>query len=561
MVSRRTFAGALLGGVAVGAVPAWAEERKPERPNFLVIVADDLGFSDIGPFGGEIETPNLDRLARSGVRLSGYHTAPTCSPTRAMLMSGVDHHRAGLGSMAEMLTESQKGRPGYEGYLNDRVAPLPDILKAGGYRTLMSGKWHLGHEESQSPAARGFERSFALLGGAHNHFGADPEAPEGTPFAIRYREDRKLTRYPEGAYSSDYFADRLVGFLKEGERDRRPIFAYLAFTAPHWPLQAPPESIAKYRGKYDEGPEALRRKRLERLKAEGLAGDAAAPLVETSAWSGLTVEERRIAARKMEIYAGMVDRMDQNIGKVLAEFERQGRLQNTVVIFTSDNGAEGSPMDGPMRAGSGGGRPIEYDNRFEELGTARSYFAYGMGWAQAATAPLRQVKGTTYEGGLRTPAIVSGPGVARAGRVADATVHVKDIAPTVLDLAGVAAPRTWKGREVAPIEGKSWRPLLSGAADRVRTDDEPLGWELFHRRAIRRGDWKAVYTPPSADGQRYSRVDPVKSGEWELYNLKLDPSETRNLAEREPQKLKEMVEAWNRYAAGAGVVVPAALNP
>lgn len=566
MLNRRSLAGALASGLALAAVPgegrAQARRRRATgRPNVLLIVADDLGYSDIGAFGGEIETPNLDRLAARGVRLSGYHTAATCSPTRAMLMTGVDSHRAGLGSMAEIITPSQRGKPGYEGFLNDGVVALPQVLKAGGYRTLMSGKWHLGLEESQSPAARGFERSFALLGGAHNHFGMDQDdALAGTPLQVRYREDGRLTRYPEGAYSSDHFAERLVGFLREGARDPRPVFAYLPFSAPHWPLQAPPETIAKYKGRYDDGPEALRTRRLARLKALGLAPADAAPhpILDTSAWSGLTEAQRRIECRKMEVYAAMVDRMDQAVGKVLAEFEAQGRLKDTVVIFFADNGAEGWPLTGPNIL-EGVRIPVTFDNSLEALGGPRSYFSYGMGWAQAASGPSRSVKGTPYEGGLRTPAIVAGPGVAKPGSVLDAAVHVTDITPTVLQLAGLAHPSVWAGKPVAAADGRSWAPLLAGAADRVRSDEDVLAWELFHRRAIRQGDWKAVYTPATADGLRYSRQDPI-SGEWELFNLRADPGEVRNLADREPAVLRRLVAAWNRYAADAGVVIPDVLT-
>ena len=264
-------------GIAASGVEA-APQRERVRPNFLLIVADDLGWSDLGAFGGEIATPNLDALALAGVLFTDLHTAPTCSPTRAMLLTGNDNHEVGLGSMAELLTPEQQGRPGYEGYLNRRAATLAERLREGGYRTYMAGKWHLGLAEDQSPAARGFERSFALLQGVHNHYGIDQGAAwQAAGVSARYREDGLPATYPEGAYSSDHFADRLTGYLRDGRDDPRPFFAYLAFTAPHWPLQAPEATVARYRGRYDAGPEALRQERLRRQRALGLVKPGTEP--------------------------------------------------------------------------------------------------------------------------------------------------------------------------------------------------------------------------------------------------------------------------------------------
>lgn len=532
------------------------------RPNFLVIVADDLGFSDLGAFGGEILTPNLDALAARGVRMSGFYTAPTCSPTRSMLLSGVDHHQAGIGAMAEALTPVQRGAPGYEGFLNDRVVTLPELLQAAGYRTLMSGKWHLGREENQSPAARGFERSFALLGGLHNHFGQDQtEAWKATGQSALYREDGKPASYPEGRYSSDYFADRLIGYLEEGANDPRPFFAYFTFTAPHWPLQAPAEAIAKYKGRYDKGPAALRAERLSRLKALGLVPPNVRPhdFEDAGDWEKLSPEERAIEARKMEVFAAMVERLDQNVGRVLETLRLQGKLDNTVIVFISDNGAEGTPFMGPPSLSPEKVAAIGIDNSLGNIGAATSYVGYGPGWAQAATSPSRLQKGYTTEGGIRVPAIVAGPGVV-PGRIVDAFLSVSDIQPTFLAMAGVDHPASWKGRPVLPQQGRSWSRLLAGAEVAVRSPDEPFGWELFYRRGLRLGDWKVVYLPRSPDGAAYSRLDPIAT-DWELYNLQDDPGETRNLARERPEKLKELVSAWNAYAREVGVITPPGLPP
>jgi arylsulfatase A-like enzyme len=400
----------LLAAAAVAALatPAVAQDR----PNILVIVTDDLGWSDLGAFGGEVDTPNLDRLALSGVRFTGFHTAPTCSPTRSMLLSGVDNHEAGLGTMAEMQLPTQKAKPGYEGYLNDRVASIPELLGAGGYYTVMAGKWHLGLTDERSPAARGFDRSFALLQGLGNHFGADQDgAWRAGDLAADYREDGKLTRLPDGAYSSDYFADKLIAYLgapRPAGKANQPFFAYLAFSAPHWPLQAPRDLIAKYKGRYDAGPEALREQRLARQKALGLVPRDAKPFALTGVtpWASLTAEERAIQARKMEVYAAMVDRVDQDVGRVLDSLEKSGQLDNTLILFTSDNGPEGSRMETPLRASAGRGRHAE--NRQPPRKSRQSHFLFrlwhrlgaGQFIAIAASEGLHH-RGRDPRGGIR----------------------------------------------------------------------------------------------------------------------------------------------------------------
>ncbi|PVM90504.1 arylsulfatase [Caulobacter radicis] len=563
----RLLAGALIaatslaGGFASAAEPvaAAATRAVEKRPNFLIIVADDLGYSDLGAFGGEIETPNLDALAKAGVRLSGFHTAPTCSPTRSMLMTGSDNHQVGLGSMAEVLSPGQKGRPGYEGYLNDRSVTVAELLRDSGYRTLMAGKWHLGLADDQSPAARGFERSYALLQGLQNHFGEDQtEAYKAAGAASTFREDGKVVTYPKGVYSADFYGDKMAQFIREGAGDGRPFFAYLTFTEPHWPLQAPPETIAKYKGRYDAGYEALREQRLAKLKALGLVAKDVKPhpFVDTPAWSSLSPAEKKDQSRRMEIYAAMVDRMDQNIGKVVAALKASGQYDNTVIVFLSDNGAEGSRIDtirgvpDPAKLAT-----LPVDNSFDNLGAGSSHVGYGPGWAQAATAPTRQVKGYTTEGGIHTPAIVEGPGVKGDGRIVDSLAHVADVEATVLELAGVKRPETYRGRAVAPSIGRSWVAALSSPDAGVRGPQDLVAWELFFRRAVRQGDWKAIYLPSAPGGAAYSR-EAVLPANWQLFNLKSDPAEAVDLASSQPDKLKELVEAWNRYAAQNGVVLP-----
>ncbi len=535
-------------------------EPRDQRPNFLVIVADDMGWSDLGSFGGEISTPHLDALALSGARFTGFHTSPACSPTRAMLMSGVDSHQAGLGAMAERLSEEMRGAPGYEGYLNDRVATIAELLHAGGYRTMMAGKWHLGLTADREPSARGFERSFALLDGASNHFGTDQnEVWRQVGFAPSYREDGKPVDFPVGSYSSDYFVDRLIDFLDEGvkARDDRPFLVFLSFTAPHWPIQAPEETIAKYNGRYDEGYDVLRNARLARQKQLGLASeDAAAHAIElANPWSALSPEEKAMEARKMEVYAAMVDRMDQNVGKLLAELKRLGHFENTLILFFSDNGPDGSARNTPDYVRNLPPDPkLGVDNRLENIGSATSFVSYGPGWGHANATPSRLLKGYVTEGGIRVAAFAAGKGVAGAGRIVDANLDVRDVAPTLLDFAGLSQPATFAGRPILPHEGRSFRPVLDGRAIEVRSSDESLGYELYFHSALRKGDWKIVFMPNRvSDGYR---IRSAGEGRWRLYNIAQDPGETSDLAASEPAKLQELLEDYKLYADKNGVLPP-----
>lgn len=527
-----------------------------KRPNFLLIVADDLGFSDLGAFGGEIHTPHLDELAFAGLRLTDFHAASACSPTRAMLLTGTDHHLAGIGAMAEFSDETIRQHPGYEGHLNQRVVTLAELLRDAGYRTLISGKWHLGRTAETSAAARGFERSFILEGAAHNHYGWSPEVPahkmprllhtvEGT-----YREGLEpLTALPDDFYSSDAFTDRLLDYLRERQPDdNRPFFAYLPFSAPHFPLQAPDELIDRYQGRYDSGPDALREQRLRRLKELGLIGEdvEAHPVIaDTPNWHELDDDGRRQSAKAMEVYAAMVERLDWNVGRVVSHLRATGELENTVVIFLSDNGAEGAALEALPIVGKRAQRFIgkHYDNRVENIGRANSYVWYGPRWAQAATAPSRQYKLFTSQGGIRVPAFITWPGLHRQGDISHDFATVMDIVPTLLELAGTAHPgRHYQGREVLPIRGRSLLSYLQGKSQAPHAADETTGWELFRARAIRQGNWKALYIPK-----------PDGPGRWQLYDLNRDPGEIHDLAQAEPARLQALKQYWQDYVDETGV--------
>ncbi|KAK1462730.1 arylsulfatase [Colletotrichum melonis] len=524
-----------------------------KRPNFLVIVADDLGFSDTEPYGSEISTPALQRLAKDGLRMTNFHTAPACSPTRSMLLSGTDNHIAGLGQMAEFMM----------GYLNFRVAALPEILQDAGYFTLCSGKWHLGMTAETSPSSRGFNKCLSFLPGAGNHHNYEPQLDARLPPFIKssgfwMENDKFIDRskdLPENFYSSDYFTDRLLGFLDErtGEEKQKPFFGYLAYTAPHWPLQAPREKIAKYRGLYDDGPKALRDRRLRQLQKLHLVPKDVIPapvdVPGAVEWSEKGEGDKATAARAMEIYAAMVDKLDDNIGRVIDHLEASGELDNTFIVFMSDIGAEGSTMESMPIMGSLGIRETLrqfYDNSYENMGNANSFIMYGPQWALAATAPSRGFKGFTTEGGIRCPCIVRYPPLVRKeGGISHSYTNVMDILPTMLDLAGVSHPgTTFRGREVVAPRGKSWVPMLSSKTSEVYGEGEDVaGWELFGMRAIRRGKYKAVMLPP-----------PHGTGAWELYDIDSDPGETKDLAASEPGVMSQLFQDWVIYFSETGMI-------
>lgn len=507
----------------------------PRRPNILVIMADDLGFSDLGAFGGEIDTPNLDALALSGLRLTGFHTEPACAPTRASFLTGSDSHRVGLGNMPESMAPNQTGKRSYEGYLRADSATLAERLAPSGYRTLFSGKWHLGVTSDQDPHARGFQRSFAMLNCCHNHFGLGI-SPDRTKMFAYSRDGQTVTTLPAGFYSSDYFADQLIDQMRgsaAGPDREKPFFAYLAFTAPHAPLQAPAETIAKYRGRYDMGYDVLREQRIRRQRALGLLDPSVQPHrpVDTVPWTSLSPAEKADSARKMEIYAAMVDRLDKAVGRVIAELKASGSLDNTTIFFLSDNGAEARDVPIP------GMQPAPLD----QLGGPNSYVNYGAGWAQAATGPMWRFKTFATEGGIRTPAFVAGPLVRRHGEIAAAYTHVRDILPTVLDIVHLpATPGRFGGRMVQPIDGLSWSNFLKKGGT-VYPAGKSVGTELFGSRSLRQGDWK---------------ITDIGDAKWHLFNIARDPAETRDLSAKASARKQTMIKAWDDYVRDVGVVMP-----
>ncbi len=516
------------------------------QPNILLVMVDDMGWTDIGSFGGEIDTPNLDALARRGVKFTDFHVSVSCSPTRSMLLSGNDNHIAGLGNMGEMLRPEQIGKPGYEGYLNDRVVSLAEALQGGGYHTYMAGKWHLGHDPESYPHARGFEKSFSmLLGGAsywHDMFGMLAVHEEVAEYVI---DDQLLGELPRDFYATRNYADFLIDSIRENRGDGKPFLAYLAFTSPHDPLHVPEPWLSKYRGRYDEGYEVLKAQRTAAAKQMGLIPDSAAMPERyhmVKPWDSLTGEQQALEARGMEVYAGMVDNMDYHFGRVVDFLEDIGEYDNTIILFLSDNGP--NPWYSEDYPGNLGSEwYAQFDNSLQNIGHPMSHYAYGMGWGSASAGPLDLFKMTIAEGGIRSPLLIAGPGV-KGGRQVDAFTYVWDVMPTLLDIAGVEAPEQYQGRPVEKMRGRSLRGVLDGSKQAVYDAQDFIGGEMQNGKWMRQGDFKAMSVAP-----------PYGDGVWRLFNLADDPGETRNLAASQPQKLKILKNAWDEYARNVGVVL------
>ncbi|OLL29019.1 arylsulfatase [Burkholderia sp. SRS-W-2-2016] len=523
-----------------------ATANQGKRPNILLIVADDLGYSDIGAFGGEVQTPNLDKLAHEGVRMADFYASPFCSPTRAMLMSGVDNHRVGLGGMAELLTPAQRSAAGYEGYMTHSVVTFPQLLRDAGYHTYMVGKWHLGLTEEYGPASRGFEQSFAMVQGGASHFGQVgiiTNDADKTPKAM-YRENGKLIDLPEGFYSTIGYTDKMLSYIDSHKDDGKPFFAYVAYTAPHWPLQAPDEAIKKYEGKYDAGYDAIRAQRLAKMKAMGLVpkdmeaytGDEVWPQ-----WNSLSLVQKQIESKRMAVYAAMIDVMDTQIGRLVDHLKETGQYDNTLIFFMSDNGADGnSILD---EAANREWIKRHADNSIANTGRAGSFVEYGPGWAQVSMTPLRLYKAFAYEGGIAVPNIIVLPHGAHDGQISRVPAHVTDVAPTILQLAGVAQPGgEYNGRPVFRMQGTSMLDFLSGQRKTVHKGEFTEGWELNGRRAMRKGDWKISYANK-----------PWGTGEWQLFHVSADRSELHDVAKRYPAKMKELLADYNAYQTENGV--------
>ncbi|MCL5042602.1 MAG: arylsulfatase [Gammaproteobacteria bacterium] len=523
-----------------------------DRPNILLILADDLGFSDTGAYGGEINTPNIDMLAAEGMQFTHFNVAATCAPTRGMLLTGVTNHKVGMGNMKEIMADNQKGQPGYETYLNDQVVTLPTLLRDHGYRTYMAGKWHLGDRPQSLPGARGFEQSVTLLESGGDSWEAKHYLPGGS---ATYLENDQPISLPDDFYSSFFFADKLIDYLQADQHREEPFFAYLSFQAVHAPHHAPEEYIQRYAGTYDQGWDEIRRQRYERMTTMGVVPRAVDSVVtsdwgtfydaKTIDWNSLSDQEQAYRARQMEVYAGMAEAMDDSIGRVFDYLREQGQLDNTLIIFLSDNGGESTELVNIA--------PLFYRWRYnlerDQLGAPGSYSEYGPGWAYASNTPFFSYKGSPFNGGMRVPFLIRHPGLIPAGTRSNAFGYVTDITPTLLELAGIEQPDgSYQERQVHRIMGKSLLPLWRGEAERIHGPDDVTVYELAGGIAVWQGDYKLVVAS-DAINDRQGKL---------LFNLAEDPFERNDLAASKPELTAAMYQHYRDYVETNNLIeVPA----
>lgn len=509
-----------------------------KRTNILLIVADDLGFGDIGCYGGNIETPNIDALAKNGIRFTQFHTAPMCAPTRAMLLSGNDNHIAGMGGQGRV-TEIF----GYEGQLTNRIVTIPQVLQGAGYHTYMAGKWHLGNSKEANPHAKGFEHSFALLPGAGNHYLNQNALGSGLS---RYTEDGDSTSWTDGNYSTDFYTDKIIEYIDGDLADDKPFFVYAAYTSPHWPLQVDEKYWKKYEGKFDEGYEKLRESRLKSLKKVGIVpNNTTLPALHerVKLWNELTSEERMKEARKMELYAGMVDNLDYNIGRLVTYLKEKGELDNTLIFFMSDNGAAHRDF---INNESYASLREFYNDDYDNMGKPNSYISYGPAWAEAGSSPFRYFKDYATQGGMNTTMIISHPNVQNKNSIHHGFTTLIDLAPTFYEIAETTYPETFNGKDVYPLRGETILPLLKGQATEVHNHDYVFALEHYGNAMVRKGSWKIT---------NFSQPFDIKN--FGLYNLEKDLGEQKDLKEKYPKKYQELLIEWEKFSGEVGIQIPA----
>jgi arylsulfatase A-like enzyme len=497
-----------------------------KKPNIIVILADDMGYSDIGCFGSETKTPNLDEMAAKGLKMTQFYNASRCCPSRASLLTGVYQHQAGVGDMMNTRKE-----PAYQGYLNQNCVTIAEALKPYGYTTLMAGKWHVGQAPEHWPRKRGFDRYFGLIDGAGSYFGPYP-----------YRPNQKLTialddqEFTPGKnyYSTDAYTDHALEFIEQNKNSGKPFFLYLAYQAPHWPLQALPEDIAKYKGKYMQGWDKLRITRFKKMQASGIID----PQIKLSPrdgkvpdWDSLSQEEKVYWDDQMAVYAAMIDRMDQNIGRVRAKLKELGEADNTVIMFLSDNGASNETIN------PNGFLPQIYENSKKLSSDPSSFTAYGFPGANVSNTPFRMFKHWEYEGGTATPFVAYGPSIVKAGKTVAQPGHIIDMMATCLDLAGGKYPTVYKDQKIKATTGLSLVPLFKGQSWKGH---DALFFEHEGNRAVRQGNWKLVSNYPD--------------NKWHLFDLLKDRSELNDLSGSNPAKVKELNALYEAWASRSDVI-------
>jgi arylsulfatase A-like enzyme len=531
-----------------------------QKPNFLVVMGDDFGYSDIGSFGSEISTPNLDALAKDGKIFTDYHTAPTCSPARVALMTGVDWHIGGIGTMYELIADNQVGKPGYETYINGRVVTVAELLRDAGYNTMQSGKWHLsghGHQPGTTPWDRGFTNALTLLEDGSNHFNNLPYVPGWT---VTFTENATDAPRPEnGTFDSTMYTNKLLEFFKKTESEKKPFFAYLAFQVAHSPFMSPPELIDKYDKIYSVGWDKIREQRFEKQKELGFwPSNMTDPgrIPPNQVWDGLTDDQKAYAARVMAVHAGGIEQMDKDIGRVIQYLKDTAQYDNTFIMFTSDNGSSEPVEVAEFRHASGVDltHAKEFvagiNNSLSNLGSPTSDINYGAWGTYLAVSPLSGFKTSMYEGGIRPPLLIKAPQSLQSpnnnasSNLIKSFVYVTDFTPTILELAGVSHPSTYNGTEVHALMGKSIKPLLDGTVDVVHPANETIPAEMFNTTVVRMGDWKGIHQASD------------KSGVWHLYNLATDLGENTDVADQHPDIMKKLISAYDKYAQDVGIVIP-----
>jgi arylsulfatase A-like enzyme len=535
-------------GDAPGATQSATASDPDARPNIIIVLLDDTGYADLGAYGSEVATPNIDRLAAEGVQFTNFHAAAACTPTRGMLLTGVDNHLVGMGNMVEIMADNQFDQPGYEGFMGYSVVTLPTLLRDAGYHTYMAGKWHLGKTKKSIPAARGFERSISLMESGADNFEKKSYLPMYE--FVHFYEDFDQVDLPDDFFSTDYYTDRLIEYIGADRGDDQPFFAYLSLQAQHYPLQAPDEYIDKYAGAYEAGWDEIRAQRYARQVELGLmpAGLTLPPIAAAPAWNSLSDEDKRLYAKRMEVYAGMLDNVDANMGRLLAYLDDIGEADNTVIVFMSDNGADNNEQDKAFPDWYA----ANFDLSYERMGMPGSYVNYGPGWAGASGTPLTLFKGAASEGGLRVPLIISGPAGIRSGVMSDSFAFVTDVTPTLLELAQVSPPTgTHNGKDVHPIDGKSMLGYLRGENDYIHGPGEAVIYEMAGSAAIFQDGYKLVKNnPPFGDRQ------------WRLFRPGEDPVEINDLASANQDMVASMISEYERFAENVNLIeVPDDYNP
>ena len=508
------------------------------QPNIVLILADDLGFSDLASYGSEIHTPSISTLAEQGLSFTNYHTGANCAPSRAMLLTGVDSHRSGVPNIPEMIPPEQSQYSHYSGTLGQNVVTVATLLQDAGYHTYMAGKWHLGQAADQLPSVRGFERTVALADSGADNWQQKPYIPIYKK--ANWYADGQEYQLPDDFYSSRFLIDKTIEFIDSNQGDGQPFFAYVPFQAVHIPVQAPQEYIDRYMGVYDQGWTALRTERLARAIKLGIvpAQTEMVTMASTPDWDSLEAGQQAYEAKRMAVYAAMVEAMDHHIGRLVAHLKAIGQFDNTIFIVTSDNGAEAMGQQVQKSWINGLRMSLQdYSIDYETLGLKGSFNAIGPGFSSAAASPLAYYKFYLGEGGMRVPMIIAGPGIAANQQLTNAFAFVTDITPTILALTGVKpAPARYGGRLVEPLIGRSLMPLLQGTAETVYQAHESIGHELMGHGALFMGDYKIVFN-------RGTQGD----NQWRLFDIVADPGETEDLSTKNPAQLQLMLARYQQY--------------